>query len=357
MKKILAIDDQRDNLTTIEAVIKNHIQDCKVLTALSGKEGIKIARKEQPDTILLDIIMPQMDGYEVCKRLKEDELTKHIPVVMVTAIKTDAESRVKGLNFGADAFLSKPIDLVELSAQVNVMLRIKEAEDKLRSDKNLLDQKVKERTKELLESEKKFKSITERIYDLIISADLEGNISYVSPSVIRIFGYQPAELIGRNIIEFVPKEEIPHVIETFSISGSGKNIDEHYSEFLKKDGSIANITISAVPIIENDEVIGAQAIIQDITELKKVEESLEQSESLLKAIFDSTGDGLLVVDNNGHVTHRNTEFIKMWNIPQRIINTEEDIKLIDFVLSQLIEPEKFSDKVKELYKSSSLNYS
>ncbi|MEA1877068.1 MAG: response regulator [Bacteroidota bacterium] len=149
MKSILAIDDQKDNLVTIKAVIKNNLPDCEVVTALSGLEGIEIARTMQPDAILLDIIMPRMDGYEVCRRLKEDDLTKHIPVVMITAIRTDSESRIKGLNIGADAFLSKPIDPFELSAQVNVMLRIKEAEDKLREEKNNLGKEVLNRTKEL----------------------------------------------------------------------------------------------------------------------------------------------------------------------------------------------------------------
>ena len=148
MTKILAIDDQKDNLTTIKAVISNNIPDCEVLTALSGKEGLEVARNEQPDAILLDIIMPHMDGYEVCKRLKEDEATKCIPVVMITAIKTDAESRIRGLNLGADAFLSKPIDPAELSAQVNVMLRIRNAEDKLNEEKEVLEKKVEERTRE-----------------------------------------------------------------------------------------------------------------------------------------------------------------------------------------------------------------
>ena len=114
MKKILAIDDQKDNLTSIKAVIKSNIPNCKIFTALSGKEGIEIAKKEQPDTILLDIIMPEMDGYEVCKRVKEEEATKHIPIVMITAIKTDAESRIKGLTLGADAFLAKPIDAIDI---------------------------------------------------------------------------------------------------------------------------------------------------------------------------------------------------------------------------------------------------
>ena len=159
MNIILAIDDQQDNLTTIQAVIKSHIPNCRVLTAQSGKEGIELAQQKQPDTILLDIIMPQMDGYETCKKLKENELTKHIPVVLVTAIRTDTESRVKGLNIGADAFLSKPIDPIELSAQVRVMLRIKEAEDMLRADKEVLEEKILERTYELKESEEKYKAL------------------------------------------------------------------------------------------------------------------------------------------------------------------------------------------------------
>jgi len=149
MKKILAIDDQRDNLVTIKAVVKVHLPECEVATALSGLEGIAVAKTLQPDTILLDIIMPGIDGYEVCKRLKEDELTKHIPVIMITAIRTDSESRVRGLEIGADAFLSKPIDPVELSAQVKVMFRIKDAEDKLRAEKQNLESIVLNRTKEL----------------------------------------------------------------------------------------------------------------------------------------------------------------------------------------------------------------
>jgi DNA-binding response OmpR family regulator len=78
-------------------------------------------------------MLPEMDGFKVCERLKSDEKTKHIPIIMLTAIKTDAESRVKGLGLGADAFLTKPIDETELAAQVNVMLRIKKAEDFLRN--------------------------------------------------------------------------------------------------------------------------------------------------------------------------------------------------------------------------------
>ena len=129
MIKILAIDDIKENLVAIKETIEDLMPDYLVLTAQSGKEGLKIARDEHPDTILLDIVMPEMDGYEVCKKLKEDELTRHIPIIVLTAIRIDTESKIQGLEVGADAFLSKPIDTEELIAQINVMLRIKKAED------------------------------------------------------------------------------------------------------------------------------------------------------------------------------------------------------------------------------------
>jgi len=155
VKKILVIDDKKDNLISITELLKDYMPGCKTITALSGPEGIETAKREKPDTILLDIIMPVMDGYEVCKQLKSNVVTKHIPIVMITAIKTDSESRIKGLEIGADAFLSKPIDPAELTAQINVMLRIKEAEDKLRADKESLNKLVEEKTIDLSEKNTK----------------------------------------------------------------------------------------------------------------------------------------------------------------------------------------------------------
>jgi len=121
MKRILAVDDKKDNLISLSALLRSLIPDCVVMTALSGVEGIEKARKELPDTILLDIQMPEMDGYEACSRLKADEQTRHIPIILLTAIKTDSKSRMKGRELGADAFLTKPLDEAELIAQVKAV--------------------------------------------------------------------------------------------------------------------------------------------------------------------------------------------------------------------------------------------
>ena len=149
MSKILAIDDKTDNLITISALLKVMLPGCEVITANSGPTGIFEAETQLPDSILLDIKMPDMDGYEVCRQLKNNELTKHIPIIMVSAIHTDSKDLAKGLDTGADAYLAKPIDEYVLTAQLKTALRVKKAEDKLRSQKKELEEIVQKRTAEL----------------------------------------------------------------------------------------------------------------------------------------------------------------------------------------------------------------
>jgi len=138
MKKILAIDDVQNNLLLIKSILDKKLTGYDILLANSGLEGLEMAKYEMPDTILLDIYMPDIDGFEVCRILKADSRTKNIPVLMISAYGHDLKVRVKGLNAGADAFITKPYHMSELVALVNVMLRIKNAEDLHREqNKNL----------------------------------------------------------------------------------------------------------------------------------------------------------------------------------------------------------------------------
>ena len=158
--KILAIDDTADNLLVLKALMSEFFPNSQFFMASSGAEGLDLCHSENPDVILLDVIMPEMDGYEVCKLLKSMHEFQHIPVVMITAARTDADARVKALDSGADAFLSKPVDETELKAQILAMLRIKVAEDHKADEKNRLEQLVLERTS-LLQKELEDRKITE----------------------------------------------------------------------------------------------------------------------------------------------------------------------------------------------------
>lgn len=127
--RILVVDDQAANVRLLEARLQAEYFD--VCTASDGFEAIEVARNQQPDLILLDVMMPRMDGYETCGKLKADPSTRHIPVVMVTALD-QREDRIRGLESGADDFLTKPIDDVALFARVRSLLRLKTLLDELR---------------------------------------------------------------------------------------------------------------------------------------------------------------------------------------------------------------------------------
>jgi two-component system cell cycle response regulator len=127
--RILVIDDIAANVRVLEAKLSADYYD--VLTATDGVTGLAIAAAEKPDIILLDVMMPGMDGFQVCQRLKEDPATRHIPVVLVTALDGRAD-RIQGLEAGADEFLTKPIDDFMLFARVRSLTRLKLVQDELR---------------------------------------------------------------------------------------------------------------------------------------------------------------------------------------------------------------------------------
>ena len=120
--KILVVDDIAPNVKLLEAKLTREF--FRVITAMSGAEALEKARTEKPDVILLDIMMPGMDGFEVCEHLKADPATQNIPVVMVTAL-TDIADRVRGLEAGADDFLSKPVNDLALMSRVRSLIRLK----------------------------------------------------------------------------------------------------------------------------------------------------------------------------------------------------------------------------------------
>ena len=126
---VLVVDDQPTNIKLLEQVLAG--SGYGVVTAASGREALEKVAGHNPDLVLLDVVMPQMSGYEVCRTLRADRATALLPIVMVTALDP-IEERVKGIEAGADDFLGKPINQAELFARVRSLLRIKALQDEVR---------------------------------------------------------------------------------------------------------------------------------------------------------------------------------------------------------------------------------
>jgi two-component system cell cycle response regulator len=128
--RVLVVDDVPVNVKLLEA--KLLVEYYEVVTAHDGASALQVAHDQRPDIILLDVMMPGMDGYEVCRRVKADATTAHIPVVMVTALN-EVSDRVRGLEAGADDFLTKPVNDVALFARIRSLVRLKRASDEWRA--------------------------------------------------------------------------------------------------------------------------------------------------------------------------------------------------------------------------------
>ena len=125
---ILIVDDEEVNVKLIKAILAT--ENYNLISASSGSNALSMLAPNRPDLILLDVMMPGMDGFETCKKIKQDKNTRIIPVLMVTAL-SEKEHRLKALNCGADDFLSKPVDKTEIKIRVKSLLRIKEYHDEL----------------------------------------------------------------------------------------------------------------------------------------------------------------------------------------------------------------------------------
>lgn len=144
---ILAVDDTPDNLLLITGLLKDNYH---VRVANGGERAIKIAQSDNPpDLILLDIMMPDIDGYEVCRRLKADEKTNNIPIIFLTA-KTEIEDETRGLEIGAVDYITKPISPPIVLARVKTHLALKRMQDFLRDQNAYLESEVKKRTEEVV---------------------------------------------------------------------------------------------------------------------------------------------------------------------------------------------------------------
>jgi len=125
---VLVVDDNQQNRELLQVYLED--VDCRTIPAEDGPEALKIITKDPPDLILLDVMMPKMSGFEVCRRIKNDPKTSEIPVIMVTALNEFGDIE-RGIDSGTDDFLSKPVNKLELLTRVKTMLKLKHLTDKL----------------------------------------------------------------------------------------------------------------------------------------------------------------------------------------------------------------------------------
>ncbi len=212
--KILVVDDEDRNLRLMEAMLLP--LGYEVILARDGLEALDKVKEIPPDVILLDVMMPKMDGYETARQLKEDERTKMIPIVMVTSLK-EVEDRVKALEVGADDFLTKPVDRTELRARVSSSLKIKAYNDHMLNYQQELEDEVAKRTEQLRQSFERIKAASqETIHRLSRAAEYKDE--YTGTHILRVSNYAAAVAIKLGL----NKEDTDEILYASPMHDVGK---------------------------------------------------------------------------------------------------------------------------------------
>jgi two-component sensor histidine kinase len=201
---ILVVDDIPDTIDYLHAVLGNNYH---IKAAISGEKAIEIASIEPlPDLILLDIMMPEMDGFSVCQILKSDEKTRDIPIIFLTA-KSDDESIIKGFSIGAVDYVTKPFRLEELLARIKTHITLKSQREKLKVVNSILEQEVQERTKQL------HKLLDDKG---VLLQELNHRVRNNLQILTSLLSLQSTHSKNKQIKEFVQKYS--HRIQTMSIA-------------------------------------------------------------------------------------------------------------------------------------------
>ncbi len=298
---ILIIDDNFELRMLRQALFQK--KGYKVITAENGSEGLEMALKHVPDLILLDVVMPVMNGIEVLTEIKKNKKTESVFVIMISGQQKSAEDLTKGLELGADGYLTSPIPNNLLLAQIKTFLRQKYNMDKLRISEydiytkneqlelagQTLEQKNyeyqalnKELTRTLHSltlSEKKYKLLADNSEDVIFTMRMNGQYSFVSPSVVRAIGYTPSELMKMNLMDTLDQpsaEKARNILDKIRKDESNGRLQKSYPRVeLKqktKDGSTYWSEVILSPIRDDYgnllEVLGVTRVIEDIKKLE-----------------------------------------------------------------------------------------
>jgi PAS domain S-box-containing protein len=273
---ILIVDDETQNRKVLEALLRP--EGYVTLTAASGDEALASIAKQAPDLMLIDAMMPGMDGFELTGRLKADPATASIPVIMVTAL-IDKASRLAGLKAGAEEFLTKPVDRAELWLRVRNLLRLKAYGDLLRNHSMILERQVQARTVDLQRLEARYRGLLEAAPDAMVVVNHAGAIVLLNVQAERQFGYPRDELLGRPMNTIIPDGFAERIIADGLRSPADASAQQIGTgiELLgrRKDGLAFPVEIMLSPL-ESEDGILVTAAIRDITQRKAAEAHLLQ---------------------------------------------------------------------------------
>ncbi|MBE9168474.1 response regulator [Pleurocapsales cyanobacterium LEGE 06147] len=360
---ILIVDDTPTNLEMLLDFLES--SGFKVVVSEEGESAIEMAEYAPPDLILLDILMPEMDGFETCRRLKTKQATQDIPIIFMTAL-SDRVDKVKGLNLGAVDYITKPLEHEEVLARVNIHLRLQNLTKRLTEQNTRLQEESEKRKRAqeereqafraLQQSEARFRRLVESNIIGIICADLDGNITEANDAFLRMMGYDRTALRGGSLRwDKMTPSEYRHLDEAAIAQLLESGISNPFEkEFICQNGGRIPVMIGGALLEGSQNVV---SFVLDLTEHKQAQQKIFEQAALL----DITKDAILVRELNDKIRfwNKGAERLYGWkaseaigkNANELLYRQQEIIDQLQNIHGSLMEYGSWQDKLHQVTKS------
>lgn len=266
---VLAVNDEPNVLELLTVFLER--EGYKVIAVDSGSRALELAHTVEPDIIISDVVMPLMDGFELCQRLKQDPRTAFVPVLLMSAVRTGEADSLHGLVAGADDYLEIPFRRQELLVKVA-------------------------RLTERHRVERHYREIVEESADIIYTRDMDGYVTSINEAGARFFGRPASELVGLPLSELIgPEEAARDIAET----QRNRTQAQLRSTSCLKDAQGVARYLEGIITLERDargEAVGVRGVVRDITERMRAEEAMRESEERYRALVEQSSDGIVTVD-------------------------------------------------------------
>ncbi|HEX3185830.1 MAG TPA: PAS domain S-box protein [Pyrinomonadaceae bacterium] len=283
--RVLIVDDDQRVLELLVDLLK--LERYEVAGASDGAEAIDLAHSFGPDVVLSDVVMPRVNGLELCRRLKQDPQTSSIPVLLISGIRKADEAGIEGLHAGADDYIDLPFRNEELLVKVARLVERRRAAAKLK------------------ESEERYRRLVELSPDAIVILR-DGRFTYLNPAALRLWGAaSPRDLVGKSILTVVHPEFHEHVTEQVDyIQQFQQPTPLAEQKCVRLDGNVIHVEVTGLPFSAEGKS-GALYVFRDVTEKKQARESIREREERYHELFENANDIIYTHDLQGNFTSLN----------------------------------------------------
>ncbi|HYJ47861.1 MAG TPA: response regulator, partial [Pyrinomonadaceae bacterium] len=255
---VLVVNDDPKVLELLSVILEQ--EDYKVMTTGSGQTALEIASRVEPDIVISDVVMPEVDGLELCRRLKQDPRTAYVPILLASALRTGKRSNLNALTAGADDYLEMPFRRQELLVKVA-------------------------RLTERHRIERRYREIVEQAADIIYTRDMQGRITSINEAGARFFGRPVSELVGASLNDLIGEDAARETLAKTSEDSSAE--PPRWVHCVKDAQGVARYLEGAPTIMRDADgnAVGVRSVVRDITERKRAEEAIRESEERFRAQY------------------------------------------------------------------------